>query len=124
MKAGYAKIISVVLATSLLSATAASGAPRVRSHPPAPRAQTYNGNAAALGLGLFAFGLLAIVAAQNNQRRERVQYYAPPPPPPPPRYDDRRYGPPSDYYYGDAYGNPYDDRYYDDHYYDDFGYHR
>ncbi len=117
MKRNFIKIVSVALAATLLTATAGTAAPRNNNYNRAPRVQTHsNNNAAALGFGLFALGLLAVVASQNNQRNDN-RYYAPPPPPPPPppRYRDS-YGPPADYYDGrydqrydnNGYGNGYD----------------
>ncbi len=121
MKRTSTRIISAALAATLLTATAASAAPGNQAYRPV--AQTHNNNAAALGFGLFALGLLAVVAASNNQHNDRDRYYAPPPPRrlPPPRYNDRYYGPPAHYYdgrYNDGdYDRDYDRR-------DGYGYRR
>ena len=83
------KLISITLALALLggSTTAALAHGRPGYGPPVHRgyyAQPYgygygyrrhDNTAAAVGLGLLAFGLIATLAAQNNART----YYAPPP---------------------------------------------
>src|SRR5262245_447028 len=96
------KLLSVTLALALLggSATAAMAHGRPGYGPPVHRgyyAKPYsygygyngyrrdNNTAAAVGLGLLAFGLVATLAAQNNARTfygPPPGYYAPPPPPP------------------------------------------
>jgi len=91
------KLLSVTLALALLGGSATAAMAHGRYGPPVHRghyAQPYgygygygyrrhDNTAAALGVGLLAFGLIATLAAQNNAR-----YYAPPPgyygPPPPP----------------------------------------
>ena len=96
------KLLSIIVALALVgaSATAAMAHGRPGYGPPVHRgyyAQPYgydygyrrDNGAAALGLGLLAFGLIATLAAQNNART----YYGPPPAyygPPPAPY---RYGP-------------------------------
>ena len=94
------KLLSITLALALAggSATAAMAHGRPGYGPPVHRgyyAQPYgygygyqnyrrDNTAAALGIGLLTFGLIATLAAQNNARN----YYGPPPgayaPPPPP----------------------------------------
>ena len=92
------KLLSVTLALALLggSATAAMangrhyGPPVHRGYYAQPYGYGYNyrrhdNTAAALGVGLLAFGLIATLAAQNNARyyAPPPSYYGPPPPPPP-----------------------------------------
>ena len=97
MKRKITKLVSAALAATLLTATAANAAPSYRYSRPAPRAQYHNSdNGAALGFGLFALGLLAVVASQNNHRDDHDRYYAPPPPP---RDRDDYYAPQSNHYY-------------------------
>ena len=94
------KLLPMTLALALVggSATAAMahgrpgyGPPVYRGHYAQPYGYGYGGygyrrdnSAAALGMGLLAFGLIATLAAQNNARN----YYGPPPgyygPPPRP----------------------------------------
>ena len=96
------KLLSTTLALALLggSATAAMahgrpgyGPPVHRGYYSAPYSYDYgyrpyrrDNSAAALGIGLLAFGLIATLAAQNNARSYygAPGYYAPPPPPPAP----------------------------------------
>ena len=121
MTTRFTKIMSAALAATLLTASAASAAPRDRFSRPAPRAQVRNNNNAALGFGLFALGALAIIAASQsskNTARYDDRYYAPPPPPSQyynngyygqPSYGQPGYGPSTDYdgrYNG--YNNGYD----------------
>ena len=90
------RLLSVTLALALLGGSATAAMAHGRYGPPVHRgyyAQPYgygygyrrhDNSAAALGIGLLAFGLIATLAAQNNAR----SYYAPPPgyygPPPAP----------------------------------------
>src|SRR5262245_15236733 len=96
------KLLSVAMALALLggSTTAALAHGRPGYGPPVHRgyyAQPYgygygygyrrhDNTAAAVGLGILAFGLIATLAAQNNARTYAPPpgYYAPPPPPPAP----------------------------------------
>jgi hypothetical protein len=108
------KALPITLALALLggSTTAAVAHGRPGHGPPVHRgyyAQPYGGygygpgygyrrdnSAAALGLGLLAFGLVATLAAQNNARNyygPPAGYYGPPPAPAPYGYG-YRYGPP------------------------------
>jgi len=94
------KLLSVTLALALLGGSATAAMAHGRYGPPVHRgyyAQPYgygygyrrhDNTAAALGVGLLAFGLIATLAAQNNARAYGPPpgYYSPPPPPPPPPY--------------------------------------
>ena len=117
MRRSFTKIVSAALAATLLTATAATAAPGDRNYRPAPRTQQNNNNAAALGIGLFALGALAIIASQSNRNAVRYddRYYGPPAPP-------ARYG--NGYYNNGYYGQPqgYYDRNYDR--YNGYGYRR
>ena len=90
------KLLSVTLALALLGGSTTAALAHGRYGPPVHRgyyAQPYYGygyrrhdnGAAALGIGLLAFGLIATLAAQNNARAYGPPpgYYSPPPPPPP-----------------------------------------
>ena len=93
------KLISITLALALVGGSATTsmahgrpgyGPPVHRGYHVKPHGYGYgygyrrDNNAAALGFGLLAFGLIATLAAQNNAR----PYYGPPPgyygPPPAP----------------------------------------
>ena len=89
------KLMSVTLALALLGGCASAAMAHGRYGPPVHRgyyAKPYHydygrrdNSAAALGLGLLAFGLIATLAAQNNARNHYGPppgYHAPPPPPP------------------------------------------
>ena len=92
------KLLSATLALALLGGSTTAAMAHGRYGPPAHRgyyAQPYgygygyrrhDNTAAALGMGLLAFGLIATLAAQNNARNyygPPPGYYSPPPPPPP-----------------------------------------
>src|SRR5262245_59414537 len=91
------KLLSVTLALALLGGSATAAMAHGRHYGPpvhrgysAPYAYDYgyrrhDNTAAALGVGLLAFGLIATLAAQNNARAYGPPpgYYAPPPPPRP-----------------------------------------
>ena len=88
------KLLSVTLALALLGGSTMAAMAHGRYGPPVHRgyyAQSYgygyrrhDNSAAALGIGLLAFGLIATLAAQNNARAYGPPpgYYGPPPPPP------------------------------------------
>ena len=90
------KLLSVTLALALLGGSTTAALAHGRYGPPVHRgyyAQPYgygygyrrlDNSAAALGIGLLAFGLIATLAAQNNARAYGPPpgYYGPPPPPP------------------------------------------
>ena len=93
------KLLSVTLALALLGGSTTGALAHGRHGPPvhrgyyAPHSYSYgsrrhDNTAAALGIGLLAFGLIATLAAQSNARAYGPPpgYYAPPPPPPPPPY--------------------------------------
>ena len=91
------KLLSVTLALALLGGSATAAMAHGRYGPPVHRghyAQPYgygygyrrhDNSAAALGIGLLAFGLIATLAAQNSARAYGPPpgYYGPPPPPAP-----------------------------------------
>ena len=100
------RVIALALAATLLGSTAASAqgwGHHYRGHGWHHGYHRGNGDAAAaIGLGIFALGALAIISSQNAHRYDGPAYdgYGPPPPPPPPD----SYGPPdgySDGYYDD-----------------------
>jgi hypothetical protein len=94
------RLLSVTLALALLGGSATAAMAHGRYGPPVHRgyyAQPYgygygyrrhDNSAAALGIGLLAFGLIATLAAQNNARAYGPPpgYSSPPPPPPLPPY--------------------------------------
>ena len=93
------RLISAVLALTLLGATAAAAQPyRHNNYSHSYGSHRHNDGGALIGLGIGLFALGAIVAASNHDRTYDRGYdrydYAPPPPPPPPAY----------YGYGRGYG--------------------
>lgn len=110
------RVIALALAATLLGSTAASAqgwGHHYRGHGGWHHGYHHgNGDAAAaIGLGIFALGALAIISSQNAHRYDAPAYdrYGPPPPPP------DRYGAP-DYYDNGYYAPPPPDGYND---YDD-----
>ncbi|HVP85569.1 MAG TPA: hypothetical protein VMS78_12690 [Rhizomicrobium sp.] len=104
------RVIALALAATLLGSTAASADPwGHRSYGHGWHHGYYRHDhgdaAAAIGLGIFALGALAIISSQQHDYDAR---YAPPPPPPPgdyrnaPRAGDYDAPPPPDEY-GDDY---------------------
>jgi hypothetical protein len=96
------RLMSAVLALTLLGATAASAQPYRHnnygsySHSYGRDWHRHNDNTGALiglGIGLFALGAIAAASSHHDRYDDRYEY-APPPPPPPPayRFYDRGYG--------------------------------
>jgi hypothetical protein len=91
------KLLSITLALALLGGSTTAALAHGRHGPPVHRGyyapysyghayRRHDNTAAALGVGLLAFGLIATLAAQNNARAyygPPPGYYGPPPPPPP-----------------------------------------
>ena len=102
------RVIALALAATLLGSTAASAQSwghNYRGHGWHHGYGYHHGHgdaAAAVGLGIFALGALAIISSQNAHRYDGPAYdsYGPPPPPP------DRYGAP--YGYDNSYDNGYD----------------
>jgi hypothetical protein len=100
------RVIALALAATLLGSTAASAQSwghNYRGHGWHHGYHHGHGDAAAaVGLGIFALGALAIISSQNAHRYDGPAYdrYGPPPPPP------DRYGAP--YGYDNSYDNGYD----------------
>jgi hypothetical protein len=88
------RVIALALAATLLGSTAASAGSwghHYRGHGWHHGHNYHRGHgdaAAAVGLGIFALGALAIISSQNAHRYDEQAYdaYGPPPPPPPDRY--------------------------------------
>ncbi len=96
------RVLSLALATLLLGSTAASAQGWGHGHSHGNYGWSHHGYhgghgdaAAAVGLGIFALGALAIISSQNAHHYDA------------PAYDDR-YGPPPDY--RNAPNDRYDDR--------------
>lgn len=111
------RVLSLALAATLLGSTAAMAQPGWGGHYGHDSHYGHYGRyhhghgdaAAAIGLGIFALGALAIISSQNAHRYDA------------PAYDDRYGPPPSDYrdapgdgYYNDAPPPPEDGDYDDD----------
>jgi hypothetical protein len=111
------RVLSLALAATLLGSTAAMAQPGWGGH----IGHSYHGGhygyyhhdggdaAAAIGLGIFALGALAIISSQNAHQYDAPGYddrYGPPPPDyrnaPDSRYDNTPPPPPEDGYYGDG----------------------
>lgn len=108
------RILSLALAATLLGSTAAAaqgwgghhysqGGNRGWSHHGYGYHHDRGDAAAAIGLGIFALGALAIISSQNAHEYDARRYddrYAPPPSPDY-RYDNRNYPSDGDYYDGE-----------------------
>lgn len=122
------RVLCVAMAISLLGSSVAWAADSHRgrggghgfgrgdhvSYPQGRHHRGHNNNgAAAIGLGILAFGLIGVLASQSNNRRQG--YYAPYDSYPPPGpgygpgygYDDRTGYRPTDTRYGQGYGDGY-----------------
>ncbi len=87
------RLLSAALALTLLSATAASAAPRghggySRSYHGGYGNRNAGGALIGLGIGLMALSVLSSSSRYDDPYYDR-DYYAPPPPPPRGYYDDR-----------------------------------
>ena len=87
------RLISAILAPSLLGASSASAQPYHRG------GFVYRGGwhghrdgAALIGLGVSLFALGAIAVSQHDQAYDHYQYGPPPPPPTPPTHGGYGYG--------------------------------